>query len=95
MVRSTRYLEIIEEDNLVEHTAKVGEKMIAGLEAIADESRGIMTNVRGKGLMIAYDLPEQAARDKMKKTLEENGLKALKSGNRSIRFRGMLAAVDD
>lgn len=95
MVRATRYLEIIEEDNLVEHTAKVGKKMIAGLEAIADESKGIMTNVRGKGLMIAYDLPDQAARDKMSKTLDDNGLKALKSGNRSMRFRGMLDTPEE
>ena len=90
MVRATRYLEIIEEENLVQNAADVGERMIAGLEAIADESNGVISNVRGKGLFIAYDLPAPAKRDTMIQTMADNGLIALKSGNRSIRFRGML-----
>jgi L-lysine 6-transaminase len=90
MVRATRYLEIIEEEHLLEHAAKVGAQMISGLEAIADESHGIVSNVRGKGLFIAYDLPDKAYREDMIATMSDNGLKALKSGNRSIRFRGML-----
>lgn len=95
MVRVTRILEIIEEDKLVEHTAKMGEKMIAGLENVAEESKGMMSNVRGKGLMIAYDLPSKEKREEMLKTLAENGLKALPCGNRSIRFRGMLDTPEE
>ncbi len=95
MVRCTRYLEIIEEEQLLEHTAKVGEKMIGELINVAEESKGLMTNVRGKGLMIAYDLPDQPKRDVMIDALLENGLNALKSGNRSIRFRGMLDTPED
>jgi len=90
MVRATRYLEIIEEENLLAHTEKVGSHMIAGLKTIAEESKGVISNVRGKGFMIAYDLPSPDKRNTMIKTLSDNGLKALKSGNRSIRFRGML-----
>ncbi len=95
MVRVTRYLEIIEEENLLEHTAKVGEKMIGELINVADESKGLMSNVRGKGMMIAYDLPDQAMRDEMMETLYNNGLHVLKSGNRSIRFRGMLDTPEE
>jgi L-lysine 6-transaminase len=95
MVRSTRFLEIIEEENLLVHTDKVGAKMMAGLESIAEESKGVMSNVRGKGLMIAYDLPAPDKRDQMFKTLTQNGLKALKSGVQSIRFRGMLDTPED
>ncbi len=73
----------------------MGEKLITGLRAVADESKGIMTNVRGRGMMVAYDLPDEARRDMMMKTLEENGLKALKSGIRSVRFRGMLDVPED
>lgn len=90
MLRCKRYLEIIEEEKLLEHTAKVGQIMMDELHAVAAESKGLMTNVRGKGLMIAYDLPDQQNRDVMLKKLFENGLQALTSGNRSIRFRGML-----
>ncbi len=95
MVRCTRYLEIIEEENLLEHTAKVGDKMIRELQSVADESKGLMTNVRGKGFMIAYDLPNQRKRDGMVKKLFENGLQVLKSGNRSVRFRGMLDTSEE
>jgi L-lysine 6-transaminase len=95
MVRATRVLEIIEEDNLLDHTTKMGEKMIGGLETVAEESKGMMTNVRGKGLMIAYDLPSQEKRDEMIKKMADNGLKALQSGNRSIRFRGVLDTPEE
>jgi L-lysine 6-transaminase len=95
MVRATRYLEIIEEENLIDHTAKVGEKLIAGLEAVAEESKGLMTNIRGKGMMVAYDLPNTGKRDEMMTLLDNNGLKALKSGTHSIRFRGMLDIPED
>jgi L-lysine 6-transaminase len=95
MVRATRILEIIEEENLVQHTAKVGEKMLDGLESIAAESREMVSNVRGKGLMIALDLPDENKRDGMVEGMFENGLLALKSGQRSIRFRGMLDTPEE
>lgn len=90
MVRSTRYLQIIEEENLLQHTEKVGTHMLTGLQTVAEESKGVISNVRGKGLMIAFDLPDEGERDKMSETMTGNGLKALKCGERSIRFRGML-----
>jgi len=90
MVRATRILEIIEEEKLVGHTAKVGDVMVDGLESIADESKEVVSNVRGKGLMIAFDLPNQAKRDIMLDSMFDNGLLAMKSGDHSIRFRGML-----
>lgn len=90
MTRSQRFLEIFEEEKLLEHTAKMGQIMMDGLWTLANKSKGRMTNVRGRGLMIAYDLPDQDQRDVMIEAMKENGLYALKSGNRSIRFRGML-----
>ena len=90
MVRCTRILKIIEEEKLLENAARVGEIMREGLGAIAVESGEVINNVRGKGLMLAFDLPDQEKRDKMIDLMFENGLLAIKSGNRSIRFRGML-----
>ncbi|TAK11273.1 MAG: L-lysine 6-transaminase [Anaerolineae bacterium] len=95
MVRSTRYLEIIEEEKLLQHAARVGQKMIDGLEQIAEESKGVMTNVRGKGFMIAYDLPSREVRNDVLHKLSDHGLKALKSGPHSVRFRGMLDTPED
>ncbi len=90
MVRFTKILEIIEEEKLIDHTAKMGLVMQDGLESIAAESKEILSNVRGKGLMIAFDLPDQGKRDLMLDSMFNNGLLAMKSGDHSIRFRGML-----
>lgn len=90
MTRSTRFLEIMQEDKLVEHTEEMGERMLEGLWTLANSSKGVMSNVRGRGMMIAFDLPDQAQRDASIDLMKENGLYALKSGGRSIRFRGML-----
>src|SRR3990172_1575980 len=90
MVRSTRFLEIIHEDKLLEHTARMGEVLMAGLQSAAASSKGFMTNIRGRGMMVAFDVPDKAARDAMIDRMKDNGMYALKSGNRSIRFRGML-----
>ncbi|MBW8009701.1 MAG: L-lysine 6-transaminase [Chloroflexi bacterium] len=95
MVRCTRYLEIIEEENLLQHTAKMGEHMLTGLENVAEESKGVISNVRGKGLMLAFDLPDREIRQKMMDNLKINGLYALLSGEKSIRFRGMLDTPKD
>ena len=90
MVRSTRFLEIIHEEKLLEHTASMGARLMAGLQNAADSSRKFMTNIRGRGMMVAFDVPDKPARDAMIERMKENGLYALKSGQRSIRFRGML-----
>ncbi|MDA1329827.1 MAG: L-lysine 6-transaminase [Chloroflexi bacterium] len=90
MTRSTRFLEIIQEDDLVAHTAQMGEKMLAGLRSLAETSKGVVSNVRGRGMMIAFDLPDKVQRDATIDRMKQNGVYALKSGERSIRFRGML-----
>jgi len=95
MVRFTKIMEIIEEEKLVDHTAKMGDVMIDGLDSIAAESKEVVSNVRGKGLMVAFDLPNQDKRDVMLDSMFDNGLLAMKSGDHSIRFRGMLDTPND
>ena len=46
-----------------------------------------MTTVRGRGLMIAFDLPDGASRNRLRSHCWENGLATLVCGPRSIRFR--------
>ena len=87
MVRSGRYLEVIEEDRLADNARVVGEHLLRGLEGVQAELGGLMTNARGRGLMIAFDLPSPEARDKAHKRLIEDGLLLLTCGVRSIRFR--------
>ena len=86
MVRSTRYLQIIEEDGLVENAEKMGAYLMEKLRGLD----GNITNIRGKGLMIAFDLESTEKRDSFKAALYEKGLIALPCGQRSIRFRPFL-----
>jgi L-lysine 6-transaminase len=95
MVRAARFLEIMAEEKLLAHTTKIGERLMAGLQSAADSSKGFMSNVRGRGMMVAFDVPDQAARNTMIDLMKENGVYALKSGARSIRFRGMLDVPAD
>jgi L-lysine 6-transaminase len=89
MVRSQRYLEIMAEEQLVENAGAMGKLLLDGLSEIAGRS-DLISNVRGRGMMIAFDLPDPRARDIFRGLLMENGLLTLKCGQRSIRFRPML-----
>ncbi|MBA3882413.1 MAG: L-lysine 6-transaminase [Chthoniobacterales bacterium] len=89
MVRSKHYLRIIEEDSLVENARVMGERIISALSDIATECP-VMTAVRGRGLFIAFDLPDAATRDNLWKGLYDRGVLVLKSGERAIRFRPAL-----
>ncbi len=86
MVRFARYLEIIRDERLVENAAKVGERLMAGLSALAQEFP-MVTNVRGKGLLCALDLPDAETRNKVRMGCWDRGLAVLVCGSRSIRFR--------
>ncbi len=76
----------------------MGERILKSLHAIAAEFP-IMTAVRGRGLFIAFDLPDPKTRDELWKGLFDGGLLALKSGEQAIRFRPALdmnaEAVDE
>jgi L-lysine 6-transaminase len=90
MVRSERYLQIIEEDHLVEHAATVGAHLLAGLEALQAGRPDIFSNARGRGLMCAIDFPDAAIRDKVADRAYEMGMMILGCGRRSVRFRSPL-----
>ncbi len=87
MVRSGRYLEVIHEDELVDNARVVGRRLLEGLLGLERELGGVMTNARGRGLMIAFDLPTPELRGRAQDRMLENGLLLLRCGVRSIRFR--------
>jgi L-lysine 6-transaminase len=90
MVRFQRFLEIIEEDRLVENARVVGDYLLAGLRRLEAEMAPLVTNARGLGLMIAFDLPTLEIRNKAHDVITKNGLLLLTCGTRSIRFRPAL-----
>jgi len=87
MVRFGRYLEIIHEERLVENAAVVGDHLLRGLQEFQRETGGLMSNARGRGLLIAFDLPTPDQRKKAHETIWRNGLLLLTCGDRSLRFR--------
>ncbi|SMC51756.1 L-lysine 6-transaminase [Pedobacter nyackensis] len=89
MVRSSQILRIIAEDNLCENAAVVGEYLKEGLEKLAAKYDK-MSNVRGKGLLCAFDFSNKAMRDTFIQKGMENNVMFLGCGNQTIRFRPAL-----
>ncbi len=89
MVRSTHYLRIIEGEDLVANAQAVGQQFLEELHRLAADEP-IITGVRGRGLLLAFDLPDRASREEFYQGLFDIGLLAIRSGDRSIRFRPTL-----
>ena len=87
MVRSQRYFEVIEEEQLVENAASVGAWFVGELERFGHELPNLVSNVRGLGLMAAFDLPSAELRDATIKAMMANDVMVLASGQTSVRFR--------
>jgi len=94
MLRSARYLEIIQEERLVENAEKVGKYLLRSLADACEESK-LMTNARGRGLMCAFDLPNEELRDKLRKQLFKNKVMLLPAGEKSMRFRPPLCLDEE
>jgi len=95
MVRSQRALEIIESEGLIELAGPKGVQLVAGLEKLRDDS-GLISNVRGRGLFVAFDLHSRDERDAVLTDLRvTEKLIVLPCGERSIRFRPALSVSQD
>lgn len=90
MVRSQRYFEVIDEEKLVDNAANVGAYFLGELERFQEEFPKLVSNVRGRGLMTAFDLPSGEIRDNALKAFMANDVMVLSSGTRSARFRPAL-----
>ena len=86
MVRSTHFLRIIEEEHLVENAAKVGAYFLDRLRDLQDKDSRISA-ARGRGLFLAFDLPDAKTREEFWKGFFDLGVLTLRSGENSIRFR--------
>ncbi|MHB1178448.1 MAG: L-lysine 6-transaminase [Daejeonella sp.] len=94
MVRSSKILEIIEEDNLVANATITGNYLQESLRKLSEKHNKI-SNVRGRGLITAFDFPTKDMRDKfISKGMEENAM-FLGCGDRTIRFRPALIISEE
>ncbi|MGI6124941.1 MAG: aminotransferase class III-fold pyridoxal phosphate-dependent enzyme, partial [Acetivibrionales bacterium] len=90
MVRSTRILEIIREDKIMNHVNKVSPVFNEHLLALEKEFPTLVSNVRYKGLMCAFDLPDATLRSKFMSLLAEESILVLATGTKGVRFRPIL-----
>lgn len=86
MVRCQKLLEIIEQENLVENASHMGDYFLQELRKLGTKHPKL-TNVRGRGLLIAFDLPTPSDRDQIMKKIFDHGAMTLSCGERSIRLR--------
>lgn len=87
MVRVTKYLEIIDEEDLVQNADVVGQYLRSKMSELALVSDHAISNVRGMGLFCAFDMQSKDKRNDFLKKAYDNGLLLVGSGNHSVRFR--------
>jgi L-lysine 6-transaminase len=91
MVRAMAIIKAIKDEKLVENARVVGEHFLERLKHL--DGNGV-SNVRGKGLMIALDCPNTTYQNNLMAKLQINML-VLKRGSQSIKFRPALTFSKD
>ena len=94
MIRFKLILEIIEKEGLVNKAEALGEYLQVKLMEL-EEKHPSISNVRGKGLLIAFDLPSEEIRDKFVKDAMSENMLILGCGDKSIRFRPHLTVTKE
>ena len=82
------------EDELMENAAARGEQLLAGLRALA-ERQPLISGVRGRGLMIGFDLPDHHTATALETACFERGLLGLTCGKRGFRFAPPLVITEN
>ncbi|WP_405989108.1 L-lysine 6-transaminase [Streptomyces sp. NBC_00986] len=94
MVRATRILDIVERDELFRQARDKGDTFLGLLGELGRRHPSLVSNVRGRGLMAAFDLPDAPVRDLLiKRLFTDERVIILPSGERSIRFRPSLTVT--
>ena len=68
----------------------MGDYLLKRIHEVGETASTAITNIRGRGLFAAFDLPTPEIRNKVAATCFEKGLAVLKCGDQSIRFRPAL-----
>ncbi len=89
MVRATQILQIVADDKLCENATEVGSYLTSNLHSLA-QRHDKMSNVRGRGLLTAFDFPSKEMRNAFIQKGLENNVMFLGCGNQTIRFRPAL-----
>ncbi len=91
MVRATQVIDTVREQDLGANAAARGEQWLEGMQAIAAESPELVSNVRGLGLVMGFDLPDGERRNACRAARNGAGRLGMACGTRTVRFRPHLA----
>ena len=95
MVRARRILEVVEAEGLIARAASLEPVLLGLLHDLAARHPEV-TDVRGRGLMCAFSLPDAGLRDAALAALrEDEHVLVLGCGTRSVRFRPALTVPAD
>jgi len=87
MMRLKLILEVIENENLVDHAANMGSYLLQKIEELSAKYPDTVSNARGIGLLCAFDLPDGEFRSAFANAALEQKMIILGCGTKSIRFR--------
>jgi L-lysine 6-transaminase len=95
MVRARRILEVVEADGLIARAKALEPVLLGHLEDLAVRHPEV-SDVRGRGLMCAFSLPDTALRDAVLTSCrDDERVLLLGCGTRSVRFRPALTVTPD
>jgi len=91
MLRLQLILEIIENENLVEHAKTEGQFLLQELQKLEQKHPQILSNARGLGLLCAIDFPNNEIRNQaISDIMNQEKVIMLACGENSLRFRSQL-----
>lgn len=94
MVRARRILEVVESRDLITNAKVQGEHLLGRLLDLAERHPGVVSNVRGRGLLCAVDMPDGDTRDRVTtRLMTEEKVMMLGCGTHTLRFRPSLAVT--
>lgn len=85
-------VDVIKKDNLLENVQITGEYLTKNLLALEKKHNGKISNVRGPGTFVAFDLASAEKRDELVGKLRLLGVESGGCGVNSLRLRPMLVA---
>jgi 4-aminobutyrate aminotransferase/(S)-3-amino-2-methylpropionate transaminase len=80
-------LRAVDDDNLLANVRDTGAYFLERLQALAERFPTLITEPRGRGFLLAFDLPTPAARDDFNTRALRRGVFASYTGVRSVRLR--------
>jgi 4-aminobutyrate aminotransferase-like enzyme len=87
-------LDVIEDERIVEHVERVGERLLASLRELPSET---IVEVRGRGLLVGIELPNEATAARVVDRLREDGILIGRTGPREnvLKIRPPLVFGDE